>query len=426
MDSFQLGFAFLLHGLNFVAAGLSIRFFLSFKKHLVFCSLVLWLFVFTWISPFLGTYVFGYSELYSISFLPYLLPTLQLYALSTSAFLLLYLLACYFHLPRWKVFSRAVRVEHLSLIYLVLATLLTGNYLSVAFRFTHFNVLDVFAHQGSFYLEALAESIILFPLVAYIMGGRSRKHLLATALVVAPFLVLTGWRYRIILFVLVGLCWLVLRVERWDWKRVARWTGILVACVFLFIMISLNRWALQHNKLDHWRWDPRELGYDFVVRQTSNYQFMALSLALRDQWPAHRATDFFKAPLIRAVPSFIYPEKKDYLPTQIDFIINRAAEPNAIGSADPDYHSFTVLGTFFFHFGVYFGPAIAVFFLFFISYLPIHGESSYSRILYVGWAAFMFHLISRGFLPQHLEFVAYYFAPFWLYALIKRFRSGLL
>lgn len=426
MDQLLLGFVFALHGCNFLLSTLIVRFFGGIKKQLVFLFLMAFLFLFTWLIPLLSLILQDdrefYGKFYSIS---ELILVMSYYAASVSAIMLAYGFGRRIAMPSPIKLNLKLSIRKTRALLVFMLIIIVANYLILLFS-EYFNygswrsIYILIKSEGySYYLEGFIDSLLLIPLFMYATKEK-RTNIYLLLLLLIPFLLVIGWRYRIIFLGLEFLAFGILRIKNWYKVLNRNYVGIALILLLVSVYADLNRWAIMKNRYDEWRWNPAERSKLYVVNQFGNFKTLALAFA------EHANGNFeFAGPLpwlqevgLRAVPSRLINFQKP-IPHSIQILREVIPSKTIKTKGRP---AVTFLGEAFFYVGWVGGVVVGSIVGFLIGFVRIKSNTS-GKLLTAIFAAFMFQLVSRGYLPQNIELLAYFLVPFIVLWILQKGRG---
>lgn len=410
------------------------------SRHLAYCFSLFVYFFYVGVTPAINFYT-GVRSLYGIDYGDYFPEAMGVYVVGLAAFTFGYWSSV--HLRPTRPYSKLLTHEDwrsplvvLSVMFVLFAVATFFN-LSTA-GFDDWTVLFDFSnktggesgivylysltspHPEFNYVKALTDTFIAL-LIMFLVYRMPRLWWWALVIVCGYFFLLSGWRYRIIMLMVgaAGYFWYNLRWRPQDyWKAVL----VIVFCVLGVMLLTLNRMAIAKRIGSETTLDLRRFDEKLLTEQTINSQVFMLMLRYRDehQMPLDWGRTMFLQTYYRAIPSRFFPDQKKPSPPLLEW--QWAAQGTPEDGQPPRTGAITDWEEYYLSFGwagLIVLAAMVGWLLGRLAHLP-EGD------FYLAWklccTAFMFQIITRGYLPQQVELFVYLMFPFALLRLISHYK----
>ncbi len=386
------------------------------KTHFLFILVFFEFLIFTFVSPLYG-YLNNIHTIFGNDVREYYDEIMIIYSIAIFSFFIGYIF--FIGKKRFKMFKAPSLVVSknyirfffiLALVAILLWSKLTNFGLTNIFVLEHINK-DNFS-GGYNYLLFMMEFSIGAMILAPFSNMKSREILLWTLLFTAIFL-LFGFRYRLIMVVLVSLSSYIIK-NNFSRKSIKSFIFLILAALLIFSLFSniksVGRNLGTKNNVEIEVANIDKFGY-YLHKNTNNYlHFMSLYKSFDNNDCSHDyGHSIFFQTIYRALPSNFFENNTKPTPYSLSAIarsygsIQGLYAGGAITNIGHFYYSFSV-------FGVVFGMILMGILVAYITNSFIYNQNLFTTFLYILAFTLSFHFISRGYIPQiinDLFFIAF-------------------
>lgn len=266
------------------------------------------------------------------------------------------------------------------------------------------------------YLEGLGDTLMVF--LVWIAIDKTLPNWYRWTIGLYSLVLYTelGWRYRIIVIVLAlllhGLTPYLQR--KWQARTWATWLGVAGLAMYAVVFLTMNRWALGHRMYDQIVFAPWKMPVEQFLLETDNgrvdavlYQHMVKKSIAHDGG----ATSILGA-AYRFVPKSFFPNGQKPLPPVLDTHMQAMDRFDLFGCG-----AISQPMEFWYGFGNW-SVVLMVLFGMLLAQLKTPGLSVNYRVVYFLIGGILMQVISRGYMPQHIELLVFwgvgFTALYWL------------
>lgn len=276
------------------------------------------------------------------------------------------------------------------------------------------------------YLKNFADSIITCLIICTL--ARVNKYFLTGSYLLAMVLfLLMGFRYRIIISIL-GLLGILFLQRRIKIQHFAKNAIVLLAVFYIFLCITVNRYAFITGDYQSMKFNPREFHTLTLLAEQTRGMLDDISIIKYYEETSIPEYDYGASFLyfaVRAVPRVVAGDWKDsmYPPEAfkiISKIFNLPAEWASTGEAPLHYAYFLIAGNV----GILFLGAFITGLILGLVQRRIQTNESKGQVLMIIICLALFSWYTRGYFPQLVDNLVFLLIPFWLYYyLIPRYEG---